>query len=100
MPKSYLIDKGTTIEIDCGEDISAATDKKILIKMPDAAVTILTKPADFSDDGIDGKVEWIDTELEMVAKGKYYVQARIEFGSGSSVFYSETRSFTRFNEYK
>lgn len=97
MPKTYLADHGTTIEIDCGEDISASTARAILIKMPDGI--ILDKVGSYVIDGVDGKIEWTDSNLEMNVKGKYYAQAKITF-SATSIFFTETRSFIRYEAYK
>ena len=104
MSESYITDHGATVEINCGEDISACTNKEILILMPSG--TILTKTATYvsvanggTDDGTDGLVEWIDSELEMDIDKRYWAQAKITF-SASAIFHTKTRSFVRLNQFK
>lgn len=71
--KPYVGDIGTEILLDCGSDITAATDKKILVKKPDGTTH------EWTDVAIQGgtKLQYFTVSGDFDQDGVYYFQAYV-----------------------
>lgn len=61
-------------------DISSATTKQLLFKLPNG--TVLTKTASFVTDGTDGKMEYVTAEDDLSAKGNWSLQGYVVLSGG------------------
>lgn len=61
-------------------NISTATVKQILYKKPDG--TVLTKTADFSTNGSDGKIKYVTVVGDLDAAGTWSIQGYVEMPAG------------------
>lgn len=82
----HVGDIGTAFKVtlkDCDVivDVSTASLKEIVFKKPDK--TIVTKPAAFVTDGIDGEIQYITIDGDLDAKGTWYIQARVTLPTGT-----------------
>lgn len=68
MDKVYVGDIGTIIEVDCGENISAATGQKFMVKKPDGTQVDWTA-------SIYGTTKLRHTTIagDLSCAGKYYI---------------------------
>lgn len=85
MGNIHINDIGTKFEVTIKDnelivDISDATTKEIIFKKPDDSV--LTKPASFTTDGIDGKMEYSVVSGDLNVSGLWKLQVRIVTPSG------------------
>lgn len=62
-------------------DISSATTKQILLKKPDG--TLLTKAANFSSDGTDGKMFYQTVDADLDQTGVWSIQGKVVLTSGT-----------------
>lgn len=83
----HIEDVGTvfriTLTLNCETplDISAASAKSIVFNKPDD--TILTKTAEFTTDGTDGKIEYISIVTDLDVTGTWKIQGKINLPSGA-----------------
>lgn len=61
------------------KDISSASIKKIFFGRPDG--TTFEKPAEFTIDGKDGRIEYKFANTELDQKGKWRAQGYVEMGT-------------------
>ena len=93
----HVDDVGTVLEITLKDegsspeivDVSTASTKEILLLMPNG--TLLTKTADFTTDGSDGKIEYTTVKGDLAISGVWKVQAHVILGTASPIN-SEWRS--------
>lgn len=62
-------------------DVSGATTKQIIFQKPDG--TLLTKDAEFTDNGSDGQIQYQTVSGDLDVKGDWKIQAYIVIPSGS-----------------
>ncbi len=79
----------TIVENGVAADISSATIKTIKFSKPDN--TILSKTADFTTDGTDGKIDYVSITNDIDVKGEWKIQGYIEMPSGK--FHTSMGSF-------
>ncbi len=79
----------TIVENDVAVDISSATMKTIKFQKPDNV--ILSKTADFTTDGTDGKIDYVSITNDIDVKGEWKIQGYIEIPSGK--FHTSMSSF-------
>lgn len=65
----------TVIENGHAKDISAATTLSFVIVRPDQ--TVITRTAEFSTTGIDGKIQYLSVAGDFSIEGLYTMQAAI-----------------------
>jgi hypothetical protein len=70
--KIYVGDIGTVIDLDCGVDITSATDQKIKVKKPDDTEEDWTASIQGTD-----TLRHVVTSGEFDQAGRYYFQAYI-----------------------
>ena len=90
----HLYDIGTVFEVTLYEcentiDISVASTKKILFRLPDGSV--LEKDGVFKTDGTDGILQYTTIEGDLIQKGTWKIQARITLPTGT--WSSDTEKF-------
>lgn len=82
----HIADVGTLIRVTCKAsgkilDLSTATLKKFYIKRKNN--TILEVTADFSTNGVDGKLQYVILSTDIIGpKGDYVLQVYVEFPAG------------------
>lgn len=83
-----------TIVDDNGDavDISGATTKNIKFLKPDE--TAVTKTADFTTDGSDGKIQYETVDQDLIPAGLWHIQGYVDIGSGDTIFHSTVDKFT------
>ncbi len=91
----HLNDLGTALRILVKDgtatvDISGASTKNIILKKPSGVV--MTKTADFTTDGTDGKLEYITATADINEWGPWKIQANII--TASTNFKSDIGEFT------
>ncbi len=92
----HVDDIGTVFEIELKDesgavmDVSAATVKQIVFKKPDK--TLLTKTAEFSTDGSDGKIRYVAIAGDLDQPKGWSIQGKVTLPSGS--WSSEIGAFT------
>lgn len=82
----HIGDAGTALTVqvlDSGSvmDISGATLLEIRLRKSDG--TVIVKPAVFSTDGTDGKMEYVTTDDDLTTSGLYQIQGYIEIGESN-----------------
>jgi|PlaIllAssembly_1097288.scaffolds.fasta_scaffold2069334_1 hypothetical protein len=82
----HLGDIGTVFEVelkDCTTvvDLSTATIMEILFQKPDG--TTVTKSAEFTTDGADGKIRYITVANDIDVTGSWKLQARVTLPTGT-----------------
>ncbi len=87
-------DTGTRFELTIKEgnvavDISSATVKTIKFQKPDNLT--VSKTADFTTDGTDGKIDYVSITNDIDVKGEWKIQGYIEMPSGK--FHTSMSSF-------
>lgn len=75
----------TIIEDGAAVDISAATAHKFILTRPDGSY--INPVAVFKTDGTDGKLQYTLVSGDLNQAGKYSLQAKVTFASGT--YYSE-----------
>lgn len=60
-------------------DISLATTKQIIITKPSG--TVLTKTAEFTNDGVDGKIQYATIEDDLDELKEYKIRGRVVIGT-------------------
>ena len=81
----HVGDIGTVFEVTIQDDgvavnISSATTKEIIFRKPDK--TLLTKAANFSTDGTDGKIRSTTVSGDLNAAGVWSIQAHVILPGG------------------
>lgn len=77
----HVDDVGTALIVtivDCNGDainISAATEKKIKLTLPD--LSVVEKTAEFSSDGTDGKIQYTTVADDLSQAGRWKIQGFI-----------------------
>ncbi len=79
----------TVVENDVAVDISSATMKTIKFQKPDNSV--VSKTADFTTDGSDGKIDYVSITNDIDVRGEWKIQGYIEMPSGK--FHTSMGSF-------
>lgn len=79
-------DVGTRFELTFKDDgvvvdVSSATVKQVIFEKPDG--TILTKNADFVNDGVDGKIEYVTVTDDIDAAGTWKLQGKVALTAGA-----------------
>lgn len=77
MSKVYVGSIGTVITLDCGEDVSAASVRKIKAKRPDGTTVDWTAVAD----GTNG-IAYTTVADDLNQAGVWYLQAYVELSGG------------------
>lgn len=90
----HVDDMGTWIativdQDDVVVDVSGASAKKLSFKKPDG--TTLIKTADFTDDGVDGKIQYTMLAGEVGQAGEWLWQGYVVLG-GAEFYSEETRT--------
>ncbi len=94
--KVYVGDVGTAIVVDCGYDISEATDTSLKVRLPDG--TSVTWAAEIH--AIDGEtryLRYVTKAGDFQAAGNYRLQASLTLNGWSGL--GETASFTVYSAY-
>ena len=81
----HLNDIGTIFEVTVQDDgvvvdISGATTKEIIFKKSRGEV--VTKPAVFTTDGVDGKMRYVAVAGDLDERGQWELQAHVVLASG------------------
>lgn len=74
--KHYIGEKGTTILVDCGRDIDAATFVGLKVVKPNGDI-VEWSGTKYTKDGITRHIKHTIVEGELDQAGKYKVQAQI-----------------------
>ncbi len=78
MTKVYKNDVGTEIILDCGQDISSSTTRKIKVKKPDNTLVEWTASLEGTT-----KIKYTTQSGDLALAGKYLMQAYVSIGSWS-----------------
>ena len=91
-------DLGTTFLLTITEadgttavDVSTATKLQMIFLQPDGVS--MTKTAVLNTDGKDGKVKYVSVAGDIDVVGTWQVQGYVEFGGGTSKYYSSVTEF-------
>lgn len=91
----HVGDVGTVLEYTVTEgtsavDVSSASVKQVILKKPSGAS--LTKTAEFSGSGTDGKVRYVTVAGDLSEAGQWYAQVYLELPAGK--WHSDAGAFT------
>lgn len=91
-------DVGTTFLLTITEadgttavDVSTATKLQMIFLQPDGVS--MTKTAELNTTGTDGKIKYVAVAGDIDVVGTWQVQGYVEFGSGTSKYYSSVTEF-------
>ena len=91
-------DVGTTFLLTITEadgttavDVGTATKLQMIFLQPDGVS--MTKTAELNTTGTDGKIKYVAVAGDIDVVGTWQVQGYVEFGGGTSKYYSATAEF-------
>jgi hypothetical protein len=95
--KHYVGEIGTEVIIDCGQDITAATNTSIAVLKPDGTTTSWTPANIYTISGATRYLRYVTVAGDFDQAGIYEAQASLTLGSWTGL--GETTSFVIYDTF-